>query len=70
VANLTAVVAKVNTGGPYTYTIFRDGLGEKVVTGINSVAAAFNGARDDLSALIPAGEEVERVSITASTGPI
>lgn len=66
-ANLQAVVSKVNQGGPYTYTVFKDGLGEKVVTGIQNVGAAFNGARDDIAALIPQGEEVKRVTISANT---
>lgn len=66
-ATISTEITKVVTGGPYTYTIFKDGIGQKVVTGLQNAAAAFNGARDDVVALIPQGESVEHISQVVST---
>lgn len=70
VANLSASIVKVNTGGPYAYTTFLDGVPVDNATGFNTVALAFNAARDAIAAMIPTGENVKRVTISATTGTI
>ena len=57
-----------SAGGPYAYVVSRDGVGGRFATGLANAAAAFNGARDDMVALIPGGEEVKRISQFVVTG--
>lgn len=68
-AQISAQIVKVATGGPYAYTTFLEGVPVDNVTGLATLALAFNGARDAVAALIPGGETVKRASISASTSP-
>ncbi len=66
-ATFNVAVMKVITNGPYSYTLVKDGVGQKTVNNLTTVAAAMNGIRDDIGALL-AGESVERINIIAQSG--
>ena len=66
-ATYNANVLKVVTNGPYSYSLLKDGVGQKVVNNIATVAAAMNGIRDDIGALL-AGETVDRINMTVTSG--
>ena len=61
------IVKVTGGGGPYAYVIYTDTFPNKVVSGIASLGVAMNGVRDDIAALIPAGEVVEKVVINATS---
>lgn len=62
-ANHVALCWKFVTGGPYGYAVLKEGLGQKVVIGVATLAAAFDGIRADVAAQL-AGETVQKVHFT------
>ena len=59
-------IGRVKTNGPFMYIIEKDGVGEKAVTGVPTLGAAFNGVRDDIGALVGA-EVVQVVTVQVRT---
>ena len=66
-AQYNAAVLKVLVNGPYSYTLLKDGVGQKTVSNVATVAAAINGIRDDIAGLL-GGETVERLNMTVQSG--
>jgi hypothetical protein len=68
---ISAQVVRVTINGPYSYTLYKDGIGEKVVVGLATPQAAWNAVRDDVLAFIvaapPPGETVQRMNVNVST---
>lgn len=58
----TADFGRVTTGGPYSYILYRNGVGIKAVIGLASVNAVINAVRDDIAPLMDPGEVVQRGS--------
>jgi len=65
-AQFNAAVLKVLVNGPYSYTILKDGVGQKTVNNVATVAAAINGIRDDIAGLL-GGETVQRIQMTVTS---
>ena len=61
-----ANVLKVLVNGPYSYSVLKDGVGQKVVNNLPTVAAAMNGIRDDIGGLL-GGEGVVRITMTVNS---
>jgi hypothetical protein len=68
---ISAQVVRVTINGPYSYTLYKDGIGEKVVVGLATPQAAWNAVRDDVvafvTAALPVVETVVRMNINVST---
>jgi hypothetical protein len=66
-----ARISGVTTGGPWFYVIQKAGAGQKVVSGIATLGAAFNGTRDDIGPLLEGGtvRDVEMDIVTLSPPP-
>lgn len=65
---LRADIRRVTTGGPFTYLIIRNGIAFKIVGGVATLAAAFNGARDDIAAEV-GGATVTSGEVVVQSGP-
>lgn len=64
--NITVELGRFTTGGPFSYTIYRNGIGQKSVTGIATVVAAWDAIRADLVTLL-ATENVVRIVINVQS---
>lgn len=45
-------LGRFTTGGPFSYTIYRNGIGSKSVTGLTTLALAWDAIRNDVAALL------------------
>lgn len=66
-AKFTVQINQVTTGGPYSYTIWKDGVGLKSVVGSASISAALDGVKADVGGAL-AGETVTRVAMDVISG--
>lgn len=65
-ARFTATINKPVTNGPYAYVIFRDGVCQKDVNGVTTLANALDGVKTDIAGLL-GGETVNRVNMSVNS---
>lgn len=59
-------ITKVATNGPYCYLILKDGVGQKDAISQATIAAALDGVKTDIAALL-GGETVNSVAMTVNS---
>jgi hypothetical protein len=65
----TVRISQVVTNGPYAYTIYKDGVGQKDVNSVANIGAAMSGVQTDVGALLTAAGQVASmvtISVTAA----
>jgi hypothetical protein len=65
-AQYQAVIIKVLTNGPYAYALKKDGVGQKDVNNVASIAAALDGVKTDIAGLLGA-EVVQQAVINVTS---
>lgn len=68
-SRITVEIVRVAVGGPYAYSVSKDGAPNKVATGLASANAANTAAQADAAALIPGGETIQRSVQQILTAP-
>ena len=59
-------IDKVVTNGAYCYRIYQDGVGQKDVNNVSTIALALDGVKADVAALL-GGQTVTSVSMTVQS---
>jgi hypothetical protein len=62
VAQFSVTIQKEVTGGPYAYSITKDGVGQKAAISQASISAALDAVKTDIGGLL-GGETVDRVTM-------
>jgi hypothetical protein len=65
-SQFSAVIIKVITNGPYSYALFKDGVGQKDVNNVATIGAALDGVKTDIAGLL-GGETVSRAQISVTS---
>lgn len=66
-SQFTARINAVATGGPYAYTIYKDGAGLTTVTGKTTIANALDGVKTDIGNAL-GGQTVTQVNMSVTSG--
>jgi len=61
-----ARIIRVVTNGPFAYSLFKDGAGQKDVNNIATIGAALDGVKSDISGLL-GGEVVQTAVLTVTS---
>ena len=59
-------IIAVATNGPYAYSIFKDGVGQKDVNTVATISAALDGVKTDIGGLLN-GQTVSLVAMTITS---
>ena len=65
-SQISVDLSRMNVGGPYSYTIFRNGSGEKVNSGLADFATAWEAIKADLANYL-SNETAVRVTISVQS---
>lgn len=61
-AQFSATIQRVVTGGPYAYVVLKDGVGQKAADNQANLNTAMDNVKTDIAGLL-AGETVDRVTL-------
>ena len=65
-AQFQARIIRVVTNGPFAYSLFKDGIGQKDVNNLATIGAALDGVKADIGGLL-GGEVVQAATLTVTS---
>ena len=65
-SQFTATIIKVQTNGPFAYSLFQNGTGIKDVNNVATIGAALDGVKTDIGGLL-GSETVQRATISVTS---